>query len=83
MLKVKQYSLDDDNLFMTHAQAVRLVQNHEHTLNILFKIVLAGLQVLLSSAKSINCLENRNVSHPISLGFNNFEAIELINTIVN
>ena len=33
MLKVKQYSLDDDNLFMTHAQAVKLVQNHEHTLN--------------------------------------------------
>ena len=35
---------------MTHAQAIRLAQNHEHTLNILSKIVLAGLQVLLSSA---------------------------------
>ena len=32
--------------------------------------------------KSINCLENQNVSHPISIGFNNFEATELINIIV-
>ena len=34
----------------TQAQAVTLVQNHEHTLIILTKIVLAGLQVLRSSA---------------------------------
>ena len=38
------------SLFLTHALAVKLVQNHERTLSILSKIVLAGLQVLLSSA---------------------------------
>ena len=37
-------------MFMTHAQSVTPVQNHEHTLIIWPKIVLSGLQVLLSSA---------------------------------
>ena len=30
----------------------------------------------------INCLENQDISHQISLGFNNFEAIELSSIIV-
>ena len=35
---------------MTHAHAARLAQNHEHTLHILPKRVLAGLHDLLSPA---------------------------------
>ena len=31
---------------------------------------------------SINCLENQNVSYPISIGFNNFETTKLIKIIV-
>ena len=30
----------------------------------------------------INCLENQKISHQVSLGFNNFEAIELPSIIV-
>ena len=48
----------------------------------LFLITSSVQLAILFILHIINCLENQNVSHPISTGFNNFEATELINMIV-